>query len=105
MGLMSGGGGAPARNVASRADGQIPNAAAGFNLGSLGALAAAAGREQRAMPPGAKIVVANSTETIIPRGGGGGANIVINIYEATDPDRIMAIISSRLQAEMEAVLT
>jgi hypothetical protein len=93
---------APA-TVPNRANGQIPNAAGG--------LMAAAAREARAMPAGAEVVIANSSETIIParnlRSASAGGSTTLNlggihIHGISDPAAIADTVVREIQARFDA---
>ncbi|MEH1858029.1 MAG: hypothetical protein V7L21_08510 [Nostoc sp.] len=87
---------------------KLNNYANGLNVGSL---MSAIGREQKAAPAGAGIVIANSTEAILNRqqqsqlassvGRGGGLNIssIVIHTAATNPDEIYRVFSQKMSDE------
>jgi hypothetical protein len=90
-------------------DGYIPNAASGF----MGLLTAAA-RERRAMPAGANLLVANTSETVLTReqagavggalankGGGNTVNINMTVSGAGDPDTVADRVLRLLQIQLD----
>jgi hypothetical protein len=90
-------------------DGYIPNAASGF----MGLLTAAA-RERRAMPAGAGLLVANTSETVLTReqagavggalaskGGGNTVNINMTVSGAGDPDTVADRVLRLLQIQLD----
>jgi hypothetical protein len=90
-------------------DGYIPNAASGF----MGLLTAAA-RERRAMPAGANLLVANTSETVLTReqagavggalankGGGNTFNINMTVSGAGDPDTVADRVLRLLQIQLD----
>jgi hypothetical protein len=80
--------------------GHIPNAANG--------LVAAANAEAKAMPSGARLVMANDSETIIPRGkalsGGRGGNTFNFNITGDNPDAIANKVMTKIQQAFEAEL-
>jgi hypothetical protein len=87
----------------------IPNAASGF----MGLLTAAA-RERRAMPAGAGLLVANTSETVLTReqagavggalaskGGGNTVNINMTVSGAGDPDTVADRVLRLLQIQLD----
>lgn len=92
-------------NVLPKFAGHVPNAANGL-IGSAIA-------ESRAMPSGSSLVVANSSETIIPRGAAlgmrprGGGTYIFNINGTNAKDianEVMALIQQLFEAEMNSQL-
>lgn len=120
----------PVGAIASRYDGQIGWAAGGF----LGDLLGAAQREMSRMPAGANLMMANSSETIIPQGmlggmlngllgaiapplpalalpapsaagGGSTVNLTVNINGTSgDPGAIAQEVINRIQSLFESEL-
>jgi dinuclear metal center YbgI/SA1388 family protein len=80
--------------------GHIPNAANG--------LVAAANAEAKAMPSGARLVMANDSETIIPRGktisGGRGGNTFNFNITGDNPDAIANKVMAKIQQAFESEL-
>lgn len=101
IGGLIGGGGSAGIGVASRAKGQ-----------NLSSVSAAISREQRMMPSGSEIVVANSSEAIVPQNRlsqfassvasrpqqqTGNMQITFNINGALQPEAIVAQVEQRLK--------
>lgn len=101
------------------ADGHIPNYAGGSPVAGVGGLLAAASRESAAMPVGASLVVANSSEAVLTRsqqgnvasslanGGGGSVTVTVNNMGSVDvfsngdgAKRLAALIKSGTQQEI-----
>ena len=88
---------------------RVPNAATGLNVGGLfGAIA----RERSAMPAGAQLVVANSSEAILNRAqqallgstGGGGLSVgslTINAGGTNNPQQLAKQVMAELSKEWE----